>query len=85
MLRQEDPPVVLAQDLTANMGRLTAINFGSFINANRVTPSLIKRLSGEYDISHVKAVAWGNKWKQRGEALKISEYFFLHFAIPAEI
>ena len=43
------------------MGRLTAINFGSFINANRVTPSLIKRLSGEYDISHVKAVAWGNK------------------------
>ena len=61
MLRQEDPPVVLAQDLTANMGRLTAINFGSFINANRVTPSLIKRLSGEYDISHVKAVAWGNK------------------------
>ena len=61
MLRQEDPPVVLAQDLTSNMGRLTAINFGSFINANRVTPSLIKRLSGEYDISHVKAVAWGNK------------------------
>ena len=61
ILRQEDPPVVLAQDLTANMGRLTAINFGSFINANRVTPSLIKRLSGEYDISHVKAVAWGNK------------------------
>ena len=61
MLSQEDPPVVLAQDLTANMGRLTAIYFGSFINANRVTPSLIKRLSGEYDISHVKAVAWGNK------------------------
>ena len=43
------------------MGRLTSINFGSFINANRVTLSLIKRLSGEYDISHVKAVAWGNK------------------------
>ena len=58
LLRQEDPPVVL---LTANMGRLTPINFGSFINANRVTPSLIKHLLGEYDISHVKAVAWGNK------------------------
>ena len=61
LLRQEDPPVVLAQGLTANMGRLTSINFGSFINANRVTPSLIKHLLGEYDISHVKAVAWGNK------------------------
>ena len=57
LLRQEDPPVVLVQGLTANMGRLTAINFGSFINANRVIPSLIKRLLGEYDISSVKAVA----------------------------
>ena len=61
LLRQEDPPVVLAQGLTANVGRLTAIDFGSSFNANRVTPSRIKRLLGEYDISHVKAVAWGNK------------------------
>ena len=38
-------------------GRLTASNFGSVINAKRVTPSLIKRLLGEYDISRVKAVA----------------------------
>ena len=66
LLRQEDPPVVLAQGLTANMGRLTPINFGSFVNANRVTPSLINHLLGEYDISHVKAVAWGNKWKKKG-------------------
>ena len=38
---------------------MTASNFGSVINAKRVTPSLIKRLLGEYDISRVKAVAWG--------------------------
>ena len=74
----------MAQGLTANMGQLTAINFGSFINANRVTPSLIKRLLVEYDISLVKAVAWEKK-KGGGGALKISEYFLLYFAIPAEI
>ena len=39
--------------------RLIASNFGSVIDAKRVTPSLIKRLLGEYDISWVKAVAWG--------------------------
>ena len=39
--------------------RLTASNFGSVIDAKRVTPSLIKRLLGEYDISWLKAVAWG--------------------------
>ena len=42
-------------------GRLTANNSGTVINGKRVTPSLIKRLLGEYDISRVKAVAWGNK------------------------
>jgi len=61
LLRQKDPPLVLPQGLTANVGRLTAIDFGSSFNANRVTPSLIERLLGEYDISHVKDVAWGNK------------------------
>lgn len=40
-------------------GRLTASNFGSVLTAKRTTPSLIKRLLGEYDISRVKAVAWG--------------------------
>ena len=40
-------------------GRLTTSNFGSVINAKRVTPSLIRRLLGAYDISRVKAVAWG--------------------------
>ena len=42
-------------------GRLTANNSGTVINAKRVTLSLIKHLLGEYDISHVKAVARGNK------------------------
>ena len=49
-------------------GRLTASNFGSVIIAKRVTPSLIKRLLGEYDISHVKAVAWGVT--NKAEAIK---------------
>ena len=40
-------------------GCLTASNFGCVIKAKRVTPSLIKRLLGDYDISRVKAVAWG--------------------------
>jgi len=40
-------------------GRLTASNFGCVLNAKRATPSLIKRLLGEYDISRVKAVLWG--------------------------
>ncbi|XP_031549225.1 uncharacterized protein LOC116286787 [Actinia tenebrosa] len=40
-------------------GRLTASNFGCVMNAKRATPSLIKRLLGEYDVSRVKAVLWG--------------------------
>ena len=40
----------------ARRGRLTASNFGSVLHAKRVTPSLLKRLLGEYDISRVKAV-----------------------------
>jgi hypothetical protein len=40
-------------------GRLTASNFGCVLNAKRATPSLIKRLLGDYDISRVKDVAWG--------------------------
>ena len=58
------------------------------INAKRVTLSLIKRLFGEYDISRVKAVARGNKLKRGGGgvgALKITEYFFLYFAVPENI
>jgi len=35
---------------------LTASNFGTVINAKRVTPFLIKCLLREYDISCVKAV-----------------------------
>lgn len=43
----------------ARRGRLTASNFGSVLKAKRITPSLIKRLLGEYDLSRVKAVQWG--------------------------
>ena len=43
----------------ARRGRLTASNFGSVLKAKRVTPSLVKRLLGEYDLSRVKAVQWG--------------------------
>ena len=37
----------------------TYCNFGSVLKAKRVTPSLVKRLLGEYDLSRVKAVQWG--------------------------
>ena len=40
-------------------GRLTSSNIGSVLNAKRVTPFLIKRLLGEYDLSRVKAVQNG--------------------------
>ena len=40
-------------------GRLTASNFGCILNAKRVTPSLLKRLLGDYDLPRVEAVAWG--------------------------
>ena len=43
----------------ARRGRLTASNFGNVLKAKRVTPSLLKRLLGEYDLSRVKAVQWG--------------------------
>ena len=43
----------------ARRGRPTASNFGSVLQAKRVTPSLLKRLLGEYDLSRVKAVQWG--------------------------
>jgi hypothetical protein len=40
-------------------GRLTASNFGHVLKAKRATPSLVKRLLGEYNLSGVKAVTWG--------------------------
>ena len=43
----------------ARKGRLTGSNFGSVFKAKRITPSLLKRLLGEYDLSRVKAVQWG--------------------------
>ncbi|PFX29435.1 Exonuclease [Stylophora pistillata] len=52
----------------ARRGRLTASNFGSVLQAKRVTPSLIKRLLGEYNLSGVKAIAWGQD--NETEALK---------------
>ena len=40
-------------------GRLTASNFGCVLKAKRATPSLIKRLLGQYTLSGVKAMEWG--------------------------
>ena len=57
-------------------GAFDCKQFGTVINAKRVTLSLIKRLSGEYDISRVKAVARGNKWKKGG-----SENFWVLFSL----
>ena len=60
-------------------GRLTASNFGSVLNAKRATPSLIKRLLGEYDVSKVKAVVWGVN--NENEAVKS---FTLQTGLPVE-
>ena len=43
----------------ARKGRLTASNFGAVLSAKRVTPSLLKTLLGEDDLSGVKAIQWG--------------------------
>ena len=40
-------------------GRLTASNFGAVLNSKRVTPSLIKRVLGEYSLSGVQSINWG--------------------------
>ena len=40
-------------------GRLTASNFGVILKAKGVTPSLMKRVMGEYDLSGVQAISWG--------------------------
>ncbi|XP_065056838.1 uncharacterized protein LOC135685036 [Rhopilema esculentum] len=40
-------------------GRLTASNFGSVLKAKKATPSFIKRVLGQYDLSGVKAIHWG--------------------------
>ena len=37
-------------------GRLTVSNFGSVLNCQRVTQSLIKRVLGQYDLSRVQAI-----------------------------
>ena len=60
-------------------GRLTASNFGCVLNAKRATPSLIKRLLGEYDISRVKAVLWGTT--NENEAVKT---FVMQTGLPVE-
>ena len=43
----------------ARKGRLTASTFGAVLKAKRVTPSLIKKLMGDYDLIGVQAIAWG--------------------------
>eukprot|EP00795_Rhopilema_esculentum_P002504 gene2504-699_t len=40
-------------------GRLTASNFGSVLKAKKATPSFIKRVLCQYDLSGVKAIHWG--------------------------
>lgn len=40
-------------------GRLTASNFGVILKSKRATPSLMKRLSAEYDLSGVQSINWG--------------------------
>ncbi|PFX18644.1 Alkaline nuclease [Stylophora pistillata] len=52
----------------ARRGRLTASNFGSILHAKRITPSLLKRLLGEYDLLRVKAIQWGVD--NEGEAIR---------------
>ena len=61
MGQRDDPAWHLAR-----RGRLTANNFGSLLHAKIVTPLLLKRLLGEYDLPRVKAVQWGanNEAKQ---------------------
>lgn len=52
-------------------GRLTASNFGPVLNCKRVTPSLIKRVLGQYDLSKVQAINWGIT--NENEAKKVFE------------
>ena len=47
-------------------GRLTASNFGCVLKAKRITPSLLKRLRGEYNLNGVKAVQHGVANEQEG-------------------
>ena len=43
----------------ARKGRLTASNFGPVLKAKWVTQALTTRLLGDYDLSRVRAIAWG--------------------------
>ena len=63
----------------ARKGRLTASNFGCVLKSKRATPSLIKRLLGEYDLSRVKAVRWGTNNEK--EAFKC---FAMQTGLPVE-
>lgn len=47
-------------------GRLTASNFGVVLKAKRVTPSLIKRLTGTYNLSGVQSINWGVIQEEEG-------------------
>ena len=40
-------------------GRLTTSNSGLILKAKRITPSLMKRVLSEYDLSGIQAIAWG--------------------------
>ena len=51
-------------------GRLTASNFGSVLQARKVTQASIKRVLEEYNIGGVKAVMWG----KNNEAVAIQAF-----------
>ena len=51
--------VLLVSQITVGQRDNPAWHFGSVLHAKRVTPSLLERLLGEYDLSRVKAVQWG--------------------------
>ena len=52
---QRDNPVWLM----LRKGRLTSSNFGCVLQVKRVTPSLMKRVLGDYNLSGVHAINWG--------------------------
>ena len=45
--------------LMLRKGRLTSSNFGYVLQAKRVTPSLVRRVLGDYNLSGVHAINWG--------------------------
>ena len=64
-------------------GRITSSNFGLILkasNTNKIPPSLIKTLKGEYQLDRVKTVQWGIIHKKNAlELLSIVKNALLTF------